>query len=168
MQRRSRTVLDRRRRIATDAGRRAGRVRREGGVDDLDHDDWLRTFAINAQAPLRVATALKANLALVERPRMLTVSSQLGSIERAGTGNVAYRTSKAAANMAMRVLAEEWSGIGIVVTVAHPGWVRSDMGGPHADLSTAESAADLVDLLERLRPRDSGRFVNHDGSAMPW
>ena len=146
----------------------AGRLRREGGVDDLDHDDWLRTFAIDAQGPLRVATALKANLVLAARPRVLTVSSQLGSIERAGTGNVAYRTSKAAANMAMRVLAAEWSGEGIVVTVAHPGWVRSDMGGPGADLSTAESAADLVDLLERLRPEDTGRFVNHDGSAMPW
>ena len=94
----------------------AGRMRRESGVDALDYDDWLRTFAINAQAPLRVATALKAELLLAERPRVLTVSSQLGSIERAGAGNVAYRTSKAAANMAMRVLAEEWSEIGIVVT----------------------------------------------------
>ena len=42
------------------------------------------------------------------------------------------------------------------------------MGGPNADLSTAESAADLVGLLERLGPEDGGRFVNHDGSAMPW
>lgn len=146
----------------------AGRMRREASVDDIDYDDWLLTFAINSQAPLRVATALKANLLASPNPRVLTVSSQMGSLERAGTGSVAYRSSKAAVNMAMRCLAAEWASEGITVCMAHPGWVRSDMGGAKADLSTAESAADLVVLLEGLTPADNGRFVNHDGSTMPW
>jgi len=146
----------------------AGRMKREPGVDGIDREDWLHTFAINAIAPLRVATALKPNLLRSRRARVLTVSSQMGSLERAGTGDVAYRSSKAAVNMAMRCLADEWSADGITVCTVHPGWVRSDMGGAGADLSTAESAADLVALLERLTPADTGRFLNHDGASMPW
>ena len=146
----------------------AGRMRREAGAADVNHDDWTTTFAINAQGPLRVATALKANLAAGSNPRVLTVSSQLGSIERATAGSIAYRSSKAAVNMAMRCLADEWSDDGIAVCTVHPGWVRTDMGGSEADLSPAESAADLVDLLERLTIADTGRFLNHDGSPLPW
>jgi len=146
----------------------AGRMKREPGVDGIDRADWLRTFAVNAMAPLRVATALKPNLLRAARPRVLTVSSQMGSLERAATGDIAYRSSKAAVNMAMRCLADEWSADGITVCTVHPGWVRSDMGGAGADLSTAESAADLVALVERLVPADTGRFLNHDGVPIPW
>ena len=146
----------------------AGRMKREPGVDGIDRADWLRTFAVNAMAPLRVATALKPNLLRAARPRVLTVSSQMGSLERAATGDIAYRSSKAAVNMAMRCLADEWSADGISVCTVHPGWVRSDMGGAGADLSTAESAADLVALVERLVPADTGRFLNHDGVPIPW
>ena len=70
--------------------------------------------------------------------------------------------------MAMRVLAAEWADAGITVCTVHPGWVRSDMGGADADLSTGRSAADLISLLEGLSLSDSGRFFDHDGSAMPW
>ena len=146
----------------------AGRMRREASVEEVDHDDWALTFAVNAQGPLRVATALKANLAASANPRVLTVSSQLGSLERAGAGNVAYRASKAAANMAMRTLAAEWRDDGIAVCAVHPGWVRTDMGGSEADLAPHRSAADLVALLERLSIDDTGRFLNHDGAPMPW
>ncbi len=146
----------------------AGRLHRESGVDDIDHDDWALTFAVNSQAPLRVATALKPNLLASSHPRVLAVSSQLGSLERAGVGLISYRSSKAALNMAMRCLAAEWASEGVVVTMVHPGWVRSDMGGSDADLSTAESAADLVALLSRLGAEHNGRFLNHDGAPMPW
>jgi len=146
----------------------AGRMRRESGVDGIDHDDWARTFAINSQAPLRVATALKPNLLAATNARVMTISSRMGSIALATTGSIAYRSSKAAVNMTMRCLANEWADAEITVCVAHPGWVRSDMGGDDADLSTRESARDLVDLLQRLQPTDSGRFLNHDGSVIPW
>ena len=146
----------------------AGRMRRESSVAEVDHDDWASSFAVNAQGPLRVAVALRAHLAASSNPRVLTVTSQLGSLERAGPGNVSYRASKAAANMAMRTLAAEWREDGIVVCTVHPGWVRTDMGGSEADLAPRRSAADLVALLERLTIEDTGRFLDHDGGDMPW
>lgn len=129
---------------------------------------WSHSFSCNTLGPLRVSAALKPFLARSTHPRVLTVSSQMGSLERAGTGSLAYRCSKAAVNMAMRSLAQEWRDDGIIVTLCHPGWVRTEMGGSDAALSVTRSAADLAVLLHRLGPDDSGQFLDHDGSAMPW
>jgi len=146
----------------------AGRMRRENGVDDLDYEDWATTLAINTIAPVRIASALKPNLLLAPGARLLCVSSQMGSLERATSGNIAYRSSKAALNMAMRCLADEWRAEGIAVVMVHPGWVRTDMGGEDAPLAVSDSAAGLARLVERVTMADTGRFLDHDGSTMPW
>jgi NAD(P)-dependent dehydrogenase (short-subunit alcohol dehydrogenase family) len=68
----------------------------------------------------------------------------------------------------MRSIAMELGGEGFTVVVVHPGWVRTDMGGPNATLDVATSADHLVRLIERLRASDNGRFFDHDGSELPW
>ena len=50
----------------------------------------------------------------------------------------------------------------------HPGWVRTDMGGAGAELDVARSVADLRATIARLGPADNGRFLNHDGTPIPW
>ena len=58
---------------------------------------------------------------------------------------------------------------GKAVCVAfHPGWVQTDMGGAGADLTPAQSVSDMRGVIKGLRPADSGRFLNHDGSAIDW
>lgn len=146
----------------------AGIMHRSERAGEVDDEAWMETFAVNTLAPFRLTTRLHANLQASARPRVMTVSSQMGSIERGGTGSIAYRSSKAAVNRAMRSLAEEWKGDGITVVVVHPGWVRTDLGGGEADLSPRDSGTDLARLVEGLSPSDSGRFLNHDGTAMPW
>ena len=54
----------------------------------------------------------------------------------------------------------------IVVTSFHPGWVRTDMGGPNATLSTKESASSLINSFERLNLESTGKFFNYDGGIM--
>jgi NAD(P)-dependent dehydrogenase (short-subunit alcohol dehydrogenase family) len=134
----------------------------------MDYAEWLRTLEVNALAPFRLATALLPNLRLARRPRVVALSSQMGSLHRQSVGAFAYRSSKAALNKVMQVLALELSADGIVVCPVHPGWVRTDMGGASADISAPESAAGLAQLIDALTPAQSGRFWTWDGREHPW
>lgn len=137
-------------------------------VDDMNYDAWLAAFAVNTMAPFRITLALRDNLAKAERPRVVTLSSQVGSLNRQSKGAFAHRSSKAAVNKVMQVLALELRGQGIIVCPFHPGWVRTDMGGPVADISAAESATGLVALIESLTMEHSGRFWTWEGKEHPW
>jgi hypothetical protein len=50
----------------------------------------------------------------------------------------------------------------------HPGWVKTDMGGPNAEISVAQSVAAMRAVLDGLGTADSGRFIDVDGSTIPW
>jgi hypothetical protein len=54
------------------------------------------------------------------------------------------------------------------VVALSPGWVRTDMGGASAPLAPETSVAGLRQVLAGLAPRDSGKFLSHDGSPIPW
>jgi NAD(P)-dependent dehydrogenase (short-subunit alcohol dehydrogenase family) len=83
---------------------------------------------------------------------------------------VLYRMSKAALNMYIRCAQHDFPEI--VCVALHPGWVQTDMGGPQAPLTPAQSASSLRQTLERIRtqtrPEDRGAFLNHDGQTLPW
>jgi NAD(P)-dependent dehydrogenase (short-subunit alcohol dehydrogenase family) len=122
-----------------------------------------------------VTEALIDNVAASAQKLVVTVSSGLGSLgslaQQSGTGSglgYAYRTSKAAVNMAMLALAREVQPRGITVVILNPGWVRTDMGGPNAKLSPEESIAGMRRVIADLTPADAGRFLSHDGTELPW
>ncbi|MEM9603701.1 MAG: SDR family oxidoreductase [Pseudomonadota bacterium] len=136
--------------------------------DPLTAERWLDTFRINTLSPLWVSQALFAPLKRSGNPRVVTVSSQMGSLQHGGTGLVAYRSSKAALNKVMHVLSQEWREHNITVCPIHPGWVRTDMGGDAADISPDESAAGIVKLALSLTLEQSGTFYTWDGRVHPW
>lgn len=137
-------------------------------IDDMDYGAWLRTLEVNTLAPLRVSTAFLPNLRRSKRPRVIALSSQMGSLQRQSTGVLAYRSSKAALNKVMQVLSLELRPAGIVVCPIHPGWVRTDMGGARADISVEESANGIVSLVDSLTLDHSGRFLTWRGEEHPW
>ena len=92
----------------------------------------------------------------------------MGALSRNTAGSVAYRSSKAAVNKAMQVLALDLKADGITVCPVHPGWVQTDMGGPGADISTEESASGLFDLIKGLSMAQSGKFFTWDGREHGW
>jgi len=57
---------------------------------------------------------------------------------------------------------------GITVLAFHPGWVRTDMGGPEAPIAPEESAAALHRSIAAATFKDTGGFLNYDGSPLPW
>jgi NAD(P)-dependent dehydrogenase (short-subunit alcohol dehydrogenase family) len=135
---------------------------------DTDFVGFAQTLAVNTLAPLRVAQAFLPQLKQSSNPRLLTVSSQMGALAGSSTGSVAYRASKAAVNKTMQCLAHELKPQGITVAVVHPGWVQTDMGGQSADITSKESAAGLMALIDRLSIKDTGQFFRWDGSIHPW
>jgi NAD(P)-dependent dehydrogenase (short-subunit alcohol dehydrogenase family) len=119
--------------------------------------------------PLRVVEAFVDHIARSQRRLIVTLTSGMGSLtDNTSGGSIAYRTSKAAVNMAMRSVAADLAARGITCVVVNPGWVRTDMGGAGAPLRVEDSVAAMRALLERLGPRDSGKFFNHDGREHAW
>ena len=83
-----------------------------------------------------------------------------------GGGSYAYRASKAALNMMNRCYAIERSD---VISVAiHPGWVQTDMGGSNAPISPETSVNSMLEVFRKLKPSDNGKFLNYDGTELPW
>jgi NAD(P)-dependent dehydrogenase (short-subunit alcohol dehydrogenase family) len=133
-----------------------------------DPAEILSVFDTNAVGPLRVVNALRDNL-LAARGKILFMTSILGSIGENSQGEAyAYRMSKAALNMAGRNVAHELRPAGVTAVLVHPGWVRTDMGGPTAPVAPEVAASQLVALAERLTLADSGRFFHADGTELPW
>lgn len=137
-------------------------------LDDMDYDAWRDALEVNTLSPFRVTTALLPNLARSPQPKIITLTSQMGSLSRNSPGAFAYRSSKAAANKVMQVMALELKARGMIVCPMHPGWVRTDMGGPAAAISVEESALGLLEVIDRLGLEDSGRFWTWDGVEHPW
>jgi NAD(P)-dependent dehydrogenase (short-subunit alcohol dehydrogenase family) len=138
-------------------------------VDSIDFADVLRTLDVNAVGPLRVVQAFLPLLRDGRSPLLVNVSSEAGSIGPAGRDReFDYCMSKAALNMATRLLANYLSGAMRVVAL-HPGWLRTDMGGAQAALDPGAVAEKVSDLLLREQERPSEfPFIDHEGNPLPW
>jgi len=135
----------------------------------FDYDDWARVLAVNVLGQARVAEALVDHVAASDQKKIVTLSSELGSVGGNKSGGLyAYRSSKAAVNALMKSMAIDLAPRGIVAVPMPPGWVRTDMGGPKAPLSAEESAAGMRRVIAGLTLADSGRFLQWDGQELPW
>jgi NAD(P)-dependent dehydrogenase (short-subunit alcohol dehydrogenase family) len=138
-------------------------------IGNIDYDAWAKVLDVNTMGPLRVSEAFVENVARSERKLVVTLTSGMGSIgDNTSGGAFAYRSSKAAVNMVMRSLAIDLAPRGITCLVINPGWVQTDMGGPHGNLTPAESVTRLRRLIEGFGPSHSGMFFNHDGREYAW
>jgi NAD(P)-dependent dehydrogenase (short-subunit alcohol dehydrogenase family) len=107
---------------------------------NVDYENWARVLDVNAMGPLRVIEAFMEHFARSQRRLIVTITSGMGSLtDNTSGGSVAYRSSKAAVNMAMRSVAADLASRRITCVVVNPGWVRTDMGGASAPLTPEES-----------------------------
>ena len=137
--------------------------------DTVDYDAWGQVFRTNTMSPLAMSAAFAANVAQGGQKKIITLSSIMGSIaENDSSGDFIYRSSKAAVNAVMKSLAGDLKSEGITVAVLHPGWVRTDMGGPDAAIEAPESVTGMRAVIAGLKESDSGRFLNYDGTEIPW
>ena len=142
---------------------------RDSDFGRIDYDAWDEVLRINAMAPIRVAEAFAGHVLRSELKQMVFISSVMGSIAETSVGNgFIYRSSKSCLNMAVNILANQLRPSGATCVLFHPGWVRTDMGGPSAAIDPTESVSGMMSVIKRLKPEDSGRFMNYDGFDFPW
>jgi NAD(P)-dependent dehydrogenase (short-subunit alcohol dehydrogenase family) len=142
---------------------------------DVPLDLLRRVFETNFFAQVALTKTLLPLLRNSAAGRIVNLASILGSLTlHAKPGSpiydsksFAYDASKTALNAFTIHLAYELRETKIKVNSAHPGWVKTDMGGPQAMMEIAEGAKTSVELA--LLPDDgpTGGFF-HLGQPLPW
>jgi NAD(P)-dependent dehydrogenase (short-subunit alcohol dehydrogenase family) len=133
------------------------------------------TFEANLFAVFAVSKAMLPLLKKSEAGRIVNVSSILGSVSLQATKGsptyetklFAYNASKAALNVLTISLAHELRGTKIKVNSAHPGWVRTDLGGSAAPVGVVDGAKTMVELATLGEDGPTGGFF-HEGKEIPW
>ena len=136
-------------------------------IADVSTDEFIRVMVTNALSPLRVIEALQD---LVPPGGTIGVmSSGQGSIANNENGAFdVYRGSKAALNMFMRSFAARHAGDSRTLLLMAPGWVRTEMGGPHARLSIEESIPKLADTIDAQAGKAGLQYLDYLGQTVPW
>jgi NAD(P)-dependent dehydrogenase (short-subunit alcohol dehydrogenase family) len=138
------------------------------GADQVTPQDVATLFFTNAVAPVRVAETFA--LAVKDETGVIAfMSSRVGSISEQSTGvRPLYRASKAALNSMTRSFVTSLKGKPITILSLHPGWVRTDMGGPNAPVDVPTSVAGLADVIERYTGAKTHAFVDYQGTTLDW
>jgi NAD(P)-dependent dehydrogenase (short-subunit alcohol dehydrogenase family) len=134
----------------------------------IEDEVMMRTFDVNVIGVLRTVRAFHRLLAAGSEPRLLIITSAGGSISSAVDGAMLpYRVSKAAANMLSRRLHFILEADGIPVLAVHPGWVKTDMGGPAARVAVEDSAAGIARIAAAYRDGDPP-YQDYTGKPLAW
>src|SRR5206468_1790874 len=122
----------------------------------------------NVIGPVLLTQAFAPLLQKSRHAKVLNITSELSSIAQTDTfGTPSYAISKAALNMATRQLSAALAPR-VTVFCAHPGWVKTDMGGAGAELTPKTSVAGLLKVLDAITPKDAGTYVDYRGKTLPW
>lgn len=137
-------------------------------LGNTDVSEWRKVFEINTIAPMKIIEAFYSNLK-AGKGIAANMSSAMGSMgENESGGAYIYRSSKAALNAITRSIAKDGDQDGVKSIALHPGWVRTDMGGPNALISSAESANGLKALLDDFSEEKNGGFYDCKGRNLAW
>lgn len=140
----------------------------------MDTATLNKAFQINALGTLTLIRAVLPNLRRAYNPKVVTMSSRMGSIGNNAAGNraagsaYAYRASKAAQNAIMRSFAVDVPEVTFVM--CHPGRVETKLVRCKEEgaISAEESVGMMVPLIEGWRKEDSGRFFDRFGEEIEW
>lgn len=134
----------------------------------VERQAWREILEVNTISPMMLAQSLADSLAQ-NKGNLAIISSKVGSIDDNTSGNAyMYRSSKTAVNQVIKCLSIDLGPRDITVVSLHPGWVRTDMGGPNGSIDVLTSVSGLTKVIENLNADQNGHFINYDGSPIPW
>lgn len=140
----------------------------EQSLQKMDYDGFMEAFEVNSMAPLRMLQAFMSNLKSSKHGKVITITSQLGAMALDWPMGYAYCASKAAVNKIMRLASVELKKEGVAVALIHPGWVRTDMGGPQADITPQDSAKGIMAVIDGVNLDNTGAFKKWNGEDHAW
>tara|TARA_B100000315_G_scaffold259183_1_gene314103 strand:+ start:1515 stop:2198 length:684 start_codon:yes stop_codon:yes gene_type:complete len=142
---------------------------RAAAFGETDYEDWSEVFRVNTQAPLKMAECFVEQVANSDKKLIVSLTSRLGSIGENTEGEqYIYRSTKAALNAINKSMSVDLAGRGITTVVIHPGWARTDMGGPNAAVDPADSVTGMRSIIDKLTPADAGNIFSYNGSSIDW
>lgn len=133
------------------------------------------TFEVNMFAPIHLTQLLLPLLKESNAGRIVNVSSIMASLTLHADSSspiygiklLAYDASKTALNQFTVHLSEALKDTQVRVNSAHPGWVKTDLGGDYAPMNVAEGVTTIVDLALMGDDCPNGAFM-HAGAPLPW
>ncbi len=141
----------------------------KSSLEELDLTQFLPTLETNIVGPVIVARACLSLLQRAKSPRVVNVSSGAGSLSKAPSGmHMAYAVSKAGLNMVTRMMAKQLGPEGITVVSLQPGWIKTDMGGPEADLEVEDATSEIAAMLGGISAEDNGDFLDRFGKPSDY
>jgi NAD(P)-dependent dehydrogenase (short-subunit alcohol dehydrogenase family) len=139
---------------------------RTQGLQTPTQAEFDAVMHVNVLGAMRVLPQVAE--ALAPGAVVAVISSRMGSIgARTSAAGWLYRASKAALNSVLKDASLALAGRATCVAL-HPGWVRTEMGGAGADLDVTDSVTALRRVLAGLNAADNGRYIDHDGTPIPW
>ena len=142
---------------------------RNSTFNNVDEKNWILVLQINAIAPLLLTQLIIDNLRKSSVKKLIYITSKMGSIDdNKSGGSYVYRSSKTALNAIVKNISIDLAREGMLVALLHPGWVRTDMGGPNGLIDTNTSVSGMIKVIDGLEQSLSGSFFNYDGTEIPW
>ena len=142
---------------------------RSSQLGNISIDDWMQSFRINSIAPIKIIETFLPNLILGKDKKVISITSKMGSIADNTSGSsYLYRSSKTALNSAMHCLNHDLREKKIATCTLHPGWVRTDMGGPSGWIDVHESVSGMLEVIDQLSLKNTGQYIDYAGKLIPW
>jgi NAD(P)-dependent dehydrogenase (short-subunit alcohol dehydrogenase family) len=148
----------------------AGLIGPRGPMDDPANTAalWAQVLAVNVTGVFFTARALAPNLKAARHAKLAILSSRMASSVLVSGTSYLYRAAKAATANLGANLAVEFKPAGIAVGIYHPGWVKTDMGGPGADIAPAASAKGLKARIDHLSLATTAVFEDYTGAPIAF
>lgn len=137
-------------------------------AENVTSDELAYLMMTNAVSPVRLAAKLLPTIK-PETGILAFMTSRLGSVAaNLGGYSPLYCASKAALNRLSRSMVETLHNPDFTVLNIHPGWVRTDMGGPDAEIDVQTSVTGIANVLEAQAGAGGQHFLDYTGAVIPW
>jgi NAD(P)-dependent dehydrogenase (short-subunit alcohol dehydrogenase family) len=138
-------------------------------LGEIDFSVYGPTFEVNAVAPLKVIEVFLPLVLSGNKKLIVNITSEAGSIGSAWREReYAYCMSKAALNMASKILDNRLRKEGIKVLAVHPGWFSSDMGGKEAPITPRQAALNVAGTIVKDWHSRNAIYIDAQGRELPW
>jgi NAD(P)-dependent dehydrogenase (short-subunit alcohol dehydrogenase family) len=145
------------------------------GFGKLDYDLWETIYKVNVKGNLLVAESFYNNVKASKLKKIAAISSSTGSLTGSPTetpGSIFYRSSKAALNKAMRIVAASTKADGVTVVMLNPGPTLTEhqmyLKDAKGMLQTDFTVGNMIRTIDKVTIADTGKFLRYDGVPEAW